>query len=63
MLFVFVGGSSRFSVICICRVCVIFVLFVLVGTRVVFVLFVFLVNRVVFCICRGLKSFLCYLYL
>ena len=41
-------------------------LFVFVGARVVFVLFVFVGGSCRFCIiciCRGLMSFLCYLYL
>ena len=41
-------------------------LFVFVGARVVFVLFVFVGGSCRFCIiciCRELKSFLCYLYL
>ena len=67
MLFVFVGRSCRFCIICICRGAqVVFVLFVFVGARVVFVLFVFVGGSCRFCIiciCRGLKSFLCYLYL
>ena len=53
MLFVFVGAG------------VVVVLFVCVGTRFVFVLFVFVGGACrfsVICICRGLVSFLCYLY-
>ena len=41
MLFVFVGGSCRISVICSCRGFVSFLLFVFVGDRVAFVLLVF----------------------
>jgi hypothetical protein len=54
VLFVFVGDR------------VVFVLFVFVGARVIFVLFVFVgvsCRFCVICICRGLLSFLCYLYL
>jgi hypothetical protein len=54
VLFVFVGAH------------VVFVLFVFVGAHVVFVLFVFVegsCHYCVICICRGLMSFLCYLYL
>ena len=69
VLFVFVGGSCHFCVICICSglvsfrgylylvgAHVVFVLFVFVGARVVFVLFVFVggsCHFYVICICRG----------
>ena len=60
------GSRVDFVLFVLVGACVIVVLFALVGACVIIVLFVFVGGSCRFCIiciCRGLMSFLCYLYL